>query len=377
MMKLQLGVLFGGKSVEHDISIITAVQVMKNLDDTLYDIIPLYLDKDNLLLSSPYLKDLKTFQLGVPIDKKRCRVFLYKDQGGYKYRFLHKRCKNGAKIDFILPLVHGMGVEDGTVAGMLEMVGIPYTSAEVGPSALVQDKAWTKDVLKRHGIMCLPFIEVRSETVSDIPFSLPLILKPAHLGSSIGIEIIREYEELPEKISQVLLYDDKAILEPLLTNFREFNCAVLKTNKGYTASEIEEIVVQNTFYAFSDKYEKNQTVELSKITGAGNRQIPAKIPIELKKEIEETTVKIAEVLDLKGIVRIDYLYDKDRENLYVNEINPIPGSLSFYLFEKKGLSFPELLNQLIKSTLIHHYQKQKKITSFSSSVLNKNNLINK
>lgn len=376
-MKLQVGGLFGGKSVEHDISIITAIQVMKNLDQSLYDIIPLYLDKDNSILSSPYLTDLKTFQSDTPIDKKRCQVFLYQDKGGYKYRFLHKRCKNGLKIDLILPLVHGMGVEDGTVAGMLEMIGIPYSSSEVGPSALVQDKAWTKDVLKRQGIMSLPFVEVKSETLNEIPFSFPLILKPAHLGSSIGIEIVKDFEELPEKIYQVLLYDDKGVLEPLLTNFREFNCALIKTNKGFIVSEIEEIIVQNEFYAFTDKYEKNQNVEVNKISRAGNRQIPASIPQDLKNEIESLTVKVAEVLNLKGIVRVDYLYDKDREVLYVNEINPIPGSLSFYLFEKKGLSFKELLNQLIKSTLIYHHQKNKKITTFSSSVLNRNNLIAK
>lgn len=379
-MKLQVGVVFGGKSVEHDISIITAQQVMKAIDQSIYDVIPIYLTKTNNWLVSDAFKDITTFKKGIEALEEKEAIFFYKNKGGYYFKPLYKRFAKSRKIDLILPTVHGLGVEDGTISAFFEILGIPLTSANILSSALVQDKAWTKAVLKEEGINTIPFTSFKKDSELSVlnytKDSFPLIIKPARLGSSIGIKIINELNELPNAIEEALLYDDKVVIEPKLTNFREFNCAVLKTNKGYIVSEVEEIKINHDFYAFGDKYEDDK-VEVGKVSDKVNRLCPAEISENLTNDIKETALKTFKALELKGVSRVDFLYDLNSLKLYVNEVNTIPGALSFYLFKPLGLTFKEIINQLIKNAIIDQKEKNKQIRYFSSSVLNKTTLKNK
>jgi len=378
-MKLQVGIVFGGKSVEHDISIITALQVMNAIDQSIYDIIPIYLTKDNNWLTSSAFKELSTFKEGVEVLKEKEEIFFYKNKRGYYFRPLYKRFAKSRKIDLILPTVHGLGVEDGTISGFFEILGIPITSADVGPSALVQDKAWTKSVLMHDLISTLPFISYKKDDdISNLNLSsFPLIIKPARLGSSIGIKIVKEKDELKEALDEALRFDDKVIIEQKLKNYREFNCAVLKTNKGYLTSEVEEIKINHEFYAFSDKYE-DEKVQIGKISDLISRSCPAEISENLTNEIKTTALQTFKALELKGVARVDFLYDLDNLKLFVNEVNTIPGALSFYLFDRSGLTFPELINQLIKNAIIENLAKSSQIRVFTSSILNRKSLkINK
>ncbi len=361
---MNIGVLFGGKSVEHDISILSAIQVINALDKK-YKVIPLYLTKDNMLASGDRYKELETFKNKLLIKEQEYANLIKTKMGNYLL-FNNKKFKNKLKIDLILPIVHGKGVEDGNISGFLEILNIPYISSPTLPASLCQDKEITKIVLNSMNINNIEYEVYMEGDYHLSSMEYPLIIKPASLGSSIGITKVNSDEEFINGLKTAFKYEKKVIIEKCLTNFKELSIACYKRKEELVLSDIEELSITSDIYHFTDKYQAN-----GKLTSKKKNHHISK---ELRETIEKETSNIYKKLMFKGVVRIDYLYDLDSKKLICNEINTIPGSLAFYLYESKGISFGDLLNDLIKQALIENEIEKKYLTTFNSSVLVKNNL---
>lgn len=363
-----VGVIIGGNSVEHEISLISGLQTILNLDKDKYNVYPIYLTKDNEFI---YIKNIK-------IENLKNGMYLNKHTNCYLKRIKNKtylvtKLKK-YKIDIFIPVVHGKGVEDGTIQALTKLLKAPSTSSNILSSSIAQNKTVTKKLLKQHNIRMLPFIEINQEENEKKMhkllnvFNYPLIVKPNTLGSSIGIKVINNKEELKTQINYAKKYDTSVIVEEKLTNFTEYNIACFSYKGELKLSYIEEVKSKHDFLTFNDKYLDGGLKETEK----ENRIIPAIISEELEKEIHTFTKTIYKVLNADGVVRIDYLYDKDNNKLYFNEINTIPGSLAFYLY--KDYTFKELLDLLIENALYIYHKEKSLITSFETNVLNTKDL---
>lgn len=348
---MHIGVLFGGKSVEHEISIITGMQVLKNINTSKYKVTPIYLTKNNEFLIGKNYNTIETFKKPV----KGKKVYFKKGKIGNIFF---------KKIDCIVNCVHGKNVEGGEVAGFFNILGIPNTSIDVLGASICQDKAIIKTILEKEKIPVVPYTTILKKDYRDNKekvltilknISYPLIIKPSTLGSSIGIKTVKDEMELLNAINYAFRYDDKLIVEKKLEKIREFNCAIINDNE---ISLIEEISFKDEIFTFSDKYESKES----------KRIIPADIPIELEKLIYDYTLKTAKIINNKGVIRIDYLYDNN--TLFVNEVNTIPGALAYYLFEPKNIFFDSLIDKLITNAIYDHYTKNQKLNVFESNVLN-------
>jgi D-alanine-D-alanine ligase len=362
-MKINVGILFGGKSVEHDISIITALQIYENIDKNKYNVIPLYLNHNNEIYTGKKYFDLETYKK--PIKDKPYILTFY--NGTHILQSLTQKFKKRVKIDVIFSSVHGMGTEDGTLAGYLEFIGIPYTSPSILGSSICQDKAYTKEVLKSINVNCLEYIVINDENKMNLlsltkNLTYPKIIKPAHLGSSIGISVVNNQEQLIKEIQKALVYDNKIIIETFLENFKEYNIAVYKRKNNYLTSSIEIISKENTIFDFDEKYINHHKDMKHQILQNEN----------LIKQIEEIAVKAYQHLELSGVVRFDFI---EKDQLYLNEINTIPGALANYLFKDKNLSFSVLIDEQIKQAIYIYNKRRRLIKTFNSSVLTNTNKI--
>lgn len=370
-MKQKIGIAFGGKSVEHDISILTGIQVLNALDKEKYEFFIFYFAKNNLVYTNSCLGELN-FYKKLDLDDRDEIIFSQKDnQPGFFYKLKPKKFFN---LDCIICCFHGAIAEDGTISSLFELINLPYTSSELKQSKIVQDKSLTKELVKSLNYKVIPYVKISLSEEYDIKINnfisevgYPLIVKPNTLGSSIGINVIKTAEELTSKIMDSFAYDSVLIIEPKIENFKELNCAALRSNEVIT-SAIEEIINENNILTFKDKYLRNKKQNTSRL-------IPSPIEKTLEDKIKLETKKIYEFLELDGVVRMDYIYDLNAEVLYLNEVNNIPGSMGFYLFEKEGINFTLLLDKIIKNALIRHNKKSKQISYFESSVLAKNKLI--
>ena len=351
---LTIGVVFGGCSVEHEISILSAIQVMAALKVKDINVIPIYITKNNKFITGKKFDVIETFQTNV----RGKRVWF--ENATLKGRFLKK------KLDCVVSCVHGKGMEGGELAGLFEVKKIPYTSIGIMGASLAQDKILLKDVASKHNIDVIPYVgfsyyewsNERQKVKEEInKLKYPLIVKASSLGSSIGIEYVYEEDKLDYAISKVFKYDERILVEEKLEDFTEYNCALLGLNE---TSEIEEVRTSNKILTFKDKYEGSKEAI---------RIIPAEISTDLYEKIISITKKVGLLIHNKGVIRIDYLFNKLSETIYLNEVNTIPGSLAYYLFEPKGIYFEELLTRMINDAIkAHHHQKQL-IQVFSSNVL--------
>ena len=379
-MKLRLGVIFGGESVEHEVAVISALQAINSIDKEKYDVVPVYIAKNRIWYTGKDLLDIKNFRdIDLLLTKVKpvtlCKVnneyVLMSTKGMFN--------KIVDKIDVAFPIVHGKNVEDGSLAGYLDTVGIPYVGSTILGSALGQDKVVLKDVLKANDIPVVDslwfydneYLLDKDKEISKIKkMGLPVVVKPACLGSSVGITFVKDINKLEEAIDEAVSYDKKVLVEKAVSNLVEVNCSVLGNYENQEPSVIEEVMSDNDILTFSDKYEGN-----SKSKGASkgmvntDRIIPARIDKDLIKKIEELSVKTFKVLNLSGVVRIDYLIDTKTKNVYVNEPNIIPGSLAFYLWEAKGKKYTELLDDLVKLAIKDYKAKEKKTCSFDTNIL--------
>ena len=373
---LNLAVFFGGRTAEHDVSIITGTQFIENADKKKYNIIPVYISREGLWYTGKALADAKFYLKPNFAQKGIDRVILSPEAGS---RELLKKTAFGmktiAKIDVAAIAMHGMHGEDGTLQGLMELADIPYTSAGVTGSSAGMDKILSKAAFKGLGIPCLDCIYFeRSEYEADegkilekveAAFAYPVIVKPANLGSSIGIKKAHNREELIDALALAASYDRRILVEPAIEALKEINCAVLGNGAQATASLLEQPLTKGEILDFADKYLPENGG--SKGMKSLDRILPAQLPQEQEDEIKKYALEIFKGFDMKGVVRIDYMLDGDE--LYINEINIIPGSLAFYLWEPLGISFKEMLDCMIEDAFTAYAEKHRSVFSYDSSIL--------
>ncbi len=360
-MKTNIAVFFGCRSVEHEVSIISAVQAMRSINREKYDVTPVYVAKDGSMYSGEALFEIENYSNLEGLIKTCDRVTFIKDTNGVFMHFLDNslfKKKKDIEINLAFPVVHGTNCEDGTMAGYFEFLGLPYISCDVLSAAVGMDKAVFKDVLKNAGLPVLDYITVRAKEYalntenfinkikSEVGF--PLIVKPVNLGSSVGISKVKTENELGEAISLAFSFTDRILLEKAVENLREINCSVLGDADSCVASVCEEPFMHDEILSYDDKYKGGGKGEgASKGMASLGRKIPADISDEKAEEIKKLSCDIFKAIGASGVVRIDYLYDTATDKVYANEINTIPGSLAFYLWEATGLKYSDMLDRLV------------------------------
>jgi len=383
---IKVGVIFGGETVEHEISIITAVQAMSFIDTTKYEVVPIYISKDRNWYTGELLKDMSSYKnlndiplvaKEVTLTKKDDKFILQKKRG------LFKGVAN--TIDVAFPIVHGKGVEDGSLSGYLDTIGIPYVGPGVLGASLGQDKVVQKQVMKESGVPVVDYTWFYDHEYQDDEESIlkeikklgyPVIVKPARLGSSVGIEVAKNEDEVRDAIEEAIKYDQKIVVEAMVKNLLEVDCAVLGNSEEMECSLIGEMLTDNDFLTFEDKYIGESGGKKGgakgnnggKVATAGFK-IPAELDKKLEEEIYEVSKKAFRCLNLKGVTRFDFLVDSKAKKVYVNEPNTIPGCLAFFFYTPKGKKYPELLDELIKGAIKEYKDSKKKVTSFDSNVL--------
>lgn len=376
-MKKNLAVTFGGRTVEHDISIITANQLMHSADKNKYNIIPIYIDRDGKWYTGEKLLDVGYFKKFDPGTKGVQRVFLScaADPTLYEYG---KKQRPICTIDVVIPAMHGLHGEDGTIQGVFELSDIPYSSAGVVGSSVGMDKIVMKSAFSGFGFPVLDslFFErddfyADGDAVCDKveqELGYPVFVKPANLGSSIGINRADNPDALVYALDVAAKYDRRLLVEKAVVDIMEVNCSVMGTPADAKVSAIEQPMTAGTFLGFEDKYLSSGKSKGMKSLG---RKIPADISDELAAQVRQLSLDIFKALDLKGVVRIDYIIDKSENKLYVNEVNTIPGSFAFYLWEPVGVSFSDLVDSLVSIAERQMREKKKSEFAFDSTVLQK------
>lgn len=390
-MKIKIALLFGGKSAEHDISVISALQAYRHLNRDKYDVYPVYITKDGEMF---YGEETGSIEAYANIDyllSRSFRVSLVREGGKVTLVYDKKPLFGGRKIadvDVALPVVHGTNVEDGTIQGYLQLLGLPYCGCDILSSAVGMDKYVTKTILREAGIPVLDCVRARLAEYSGDPEAVistieekigyPVIVKPVNCGSSIGISKAADREALKESLADAFTYSDRIIAERAIVSLREINCSVLGDGDSAEASECEEPVGSDEILSFNDKYVGGakssakggaKTDEDAKGMASLKRKIPAPITSEQREYIRSTAVKAFQALGCGGISRIDFLLDTETGEIFFNEINTIPGSLSFYLWEPLGVKYTELLDRMIALALKRDRQNRALTFTFESSVL--------
>ncbi len=379
-MKIKLGVIFGGTSVEHEISIISAVQAMQSIDQNKYDIVPIYIGKDRTWYTGKMLMDIDIYKDFEDLKRYATKVVLYKKDNSFVLQKLGLFKSVVEELDVVFPIVHGAGVEDGSLAGYLETVGIPFVGPHVLGAALGQDKVVMKQVFASEKLPIVDYTWFYDTEYLNDPKDIlknikkigyPVIVKPATLGSSVGITVVKDEKKIEEAIEDAISYDSKIVVEKLVDNLVEVNCSVVGNYDYQEASVLEEVMSTDEFLTYKDKYLGGSKTKTggSKGMASTDRVIPARLSKDLTKDIQETSKKIFKVLGLSGICRIDFLIDKKANKFYINEPNTIPGSLSFYLWDPSGKPYPELLDEVITLAIKDYKIKSKKTTSFDTNIL--------
>ncbi len=384
-MKTRIAVLFGGNSVEHEVSVISAIQAIMNMDTDKYEITPVYISKNREMYVGENVGNIDAYKnIDKLIKESRRVIFVNEGKSTFLVPYPMKSFGNRQKqeIDIAFPIVHGTNVEDGTLQGYLKTMGIPFVGCDVTASAVGMDKYVMKTVLKDNGI---PVLDGALYTMADYRdvnalmddvekrFGYPVIVKPVNSGSSVGIGVGKNREELEKKIDEAFLFARKIIIEHAIMNLREINCSVLGDDEEAAASVCEEPMHTEEILSYEDKYVNNAKGG-SKGMASVSRQIPANIPDELRNRIQELSVKAFKCLGCNGVARIDYMIDSDNGELYFNEINTIPGSLSFYLWEPAGIPYKQLLDRMIQLALKRSREEEEITFAFDTNILNQSSL---
>lgn len=358
-MKITVAVMYGGRSVEHEVSIISGIQAIANMDKDKYEIVPVYITKDNYMYIGDKIGDIEAYKNIPELIKNSTRVLLVnEDNSYYLASYPHKLFGDKKiRIDIAFPVVHGTNVEDGTLQGYLKTVGVPFVGCDVTASAVGMDKYVMKTILLDNDIPVLKCLHYTQEDYKDIEkmiaqiestLGYPVIVKPANLGSSVGISVAKNKDELVSAIDDAYMYATKILVEHAITRLREINCAVLGDELDAEASECEEPLHSKDILSYEDKYLSGGKGTKSQGMASVSRKIPAELSSEKRQEVRELAVKTFKCLGCNGVARIDFMIDEETDKLYVNEINTIPGSLAFYLWEPLGLKYTKLLDRMIE-----------------------------
>ncbi len=372
-MKLSVGVIFGGRSLEHDLSVLTAIQAMDNIDKERYEVVPIYITKDLIFYSGGMLRYIDSYKDFRLIDRYATKVNLINKNGKFVLQTTGLIKRVYKEIHLAFPMVHGKYTEDGSIIGYLETLGIPVVGSDIYSSSLCQDKVFTKEVLNGNDIPVVDYVYFSDNDYKldkeDIfkkieKLSYPLVIKPARLGSGIGIEIVNRKEELESSIEKAMKNDERVLVEEYIEDRREFNMAVLLSKGKLIGSVIEEIIKDEPCNYY-DKYRKDNEDDTFK------RIFPADISKALTDEIEKTSKKTYKVLALSGVARVDYVYDNKKKKLYVNEVNTIPNFFSHHLFDDKNIDYRELLGIMIKEAIDKIHKENDMVKDIEDNLFNK------
>lgn len=399
-MKITVGLLFGGRSVENEISVVTALQTLESMDKERYEIVPIYIAKsgkwysgEKLLTVSNY-KDMKSLLAQTP------QVYMRPIYGDHNL-YLVKKSLFGkdvlAKLDVVLPTLHGTNCEDGTLQGVLTSTGVPFVGCNTLASANGMDKITMKMILKECGIPVVDYFWFNDkEWYADRDavivrlenrLAYPVIVKPANSGSSVGIKAAHNREELIEAVDEAASFTTRVIVERLVTRLKEVNCSVMGDYNDCETSVCEVPMRSGEILSYQDKYMrggggKNAGTKGAKMGGTKGgglsgesegmrstlREIPAKLQEGETERIQALAKETFKALSCDGLSRIDFIIDEEDRNIYVNEINTIPGSLSSYLWEYSGKKFPEVIDRLIGLAFARSREESFKITDFGGNI---------
>lgn len=380
-MKIRVGVFFGGKSVEHEVSVISALQACRSLNTEKYDIIPVYITKNGDFYTGENIGKIECYKNIPALLKESSRVIPVKESDGlHLIKYPIKKFGNNlaAVIDVALPIVHGTNVEDGVLQGYLQTLGVPYASCDVISSAVGMDKYVMKTVFADNGIPVLPcsVVNVKEYTKSaqavfekiENKTTYPVIVKPLNLGSSVGIRKAKNREELESALEYAFTFSIKVLVENAITELKEINCSVLGDYESAEASECEEPVANDEILSYQDKYTGGTKSGKSGMASL-KRKIPADIDTETREKIRDMAVKAFQALGCSGVARIDFMIDMSSGSIYLNEINTIPGSLAFYLWEPLGVKYSQLLDRMISLALKRERENKALNFSFDTNIL--------
>lgn len=373
-MKTKVGVFFGGRSTEHEISVISANQAISSFNPDKYEIIPIYISKEGRWYTGRNLLTLSNYRDIPALLKTVTEVYMRPIYGDFNL-YAVKKPMFGKEVvdtlDIALPVLHGTNVEDGRFEGLLETISIPYAGCDTLSSANGMDKIAMKQILKAEGIPVVDFVwftdnewsSRREEIITKIEkeLSYPVIVKPANLGSSIGIGAAHDREGLVERINNAVKFSSRIIVEHMVESLREINCSVLGDADEFETSVLEEPIKAEEILSYTDKY-------MGGGMHAAQKRIPAELPDDFAAECRRLAGETFRVLGCHGVSRVDLIIDEAKGKVYVNEINTIPGSLSYYLWEAAGLSFEALLDRLVKLALKRARASRSKTLSFDRNI---------
>jgi D-alanine-D-alanine ligase len=380
-MKTNIGVFFGGRSTEHEISVISANQAMHAIDRNQFDVTPIYITKNGKWYSGEALFDVANYR-DIPALLAKCtEVYMRPIYDDYKLYSTKKSMfasepKAVANLDVVIPVLHGSNGEDGTFQGILQATGIPFAGCDVLSSANGMDKITMKMILAADGIPVVDYVwftdkqwyAQREALIAKVEEKLgyPVIIKPANLGSSVGISRADNREALIEKVGAAEKYSTRIIVEHLVEELQEINCSVLGNCDEYQMSVLEEPIKSGEILSYQDKYMGG--TKGAKGMQASQKRIPAELPDELTKRIQYLAGETFRVLGCHGVSRVDVMVDRKDNAVYVNEINTIPGSLSFYLWEATGISFAQLMEKLVSLALKRKRDMALKTVSYDQNI---------
>lgn len=391
-MRIKVGVIFGGETVEHEVSVISAIQAMNKIDEEKYEVIPIYITKDREWYTGDMLKDIDVYQDLNLIKKYSDNVILYYKDGNYVLQKKKGLFKSIVKeIDIAFPIVHGTNVEDGVLQGYLQTIGIPFVGPNVYGAVAGQDKAIMKDIWAEAGLPMTKYVwfydvDYRKDSDSVIKkiekLKYPVIVKPATTGSSVGIAVCEDQASLKEGIDDAIQYDSKIVVEEVVENLKEVNIAVMGNYENQKVSEIEEVLSASKFLTYADKYIGGGKGKLkggfktpikgtasSKGMASANRKLPADLDDKTREEVERIATEAFKILGSSGNSRIDFLIDEKTNKVYINEINSIPGSLAFYLWDAKDINFTQVLDDMINIGIKDYKKRVSKTHSFETNIL--------
>lgn len=378
-MKTTVGVFFGGRSVEHEISVLTALQSMYAFDSARYDIIPIYISKEGRWYSGETLMSVSNYK-DLNALKSQCEeVFMNPEYGDYNLYRRKKKLFGSqviATLDVAIPALHGTNGEDGVFQGLLETIGIPFAGCDTLSAAIGMDKIIMKMVLEHCNIPIVDYVWFtdkqwfadKEKWADEVEQRLgyPVIVKPANLGSSVGISRADSRSELLAKVDEASRYSTRLVIEDLVENLKEINCSVLGDCDDYITSVCEEPIKSGKILSYEDKYMGGSKGESG--MQASEKRIPADLSPEQTKRVQFLAGETFRVLSCHGVARVDVMIDDNTGNIYVNEINAIPGSLSFYLWEATKVPFDELMDRMVALALKRKREQGNKTVSYSQNI---------
>ena len=379
-MLITVGFIFGGRSVEHEVSVISAIQAIQNIDSEKYNVIPIYISKNGRWMTGDDLLDISKYKHLDLIEMNCQDVYMNPNYGDNTIYF--KNSNEKLHIDVCFPILHGGTGEDGSIQGFLEMKGIPYIGCDVLASSIGMDKIAMKKILSDFNIPIVPYYSIQDnewyqnkelhfhDIVNKIGF--PAIVKPSNLGSSVGISKVTSKEELINAIDFAFEFTMQILVEKAILPLKEINCSIVGDYEFAEVSVLEEPISSGDLLSYEDKYMSEEAGNGTKNSGMSSlkRKIPPELSDFLSDQISTLSLKTFKHLNCSGVARIDFLVSEKDNIVYVNEINTIPGSLSFYLWEPKGVKYSELIDRLIKIALKRKREKNNFVTNYSENLFN-------